>query len=163
MIALALVHIFMNNNYVGLPWKKALWIGYSIMLLGTLLYTRVIYLLRLMHKPYKVHTINQERGVVWTIRLIPKDHKGFNFQPGQFAWLTAWKTPFSDTEHPFSLASNAEKRDYIEMSIKNLGPFTSTTQNLKSSQKVFVDGPYVHFGIDHFPDTKRFIFIPGGI
>lgn len=43
MIPMALYHIFTGGNYIDLPWKRGLWIGYSILFTLTLLYTRVIY------------------------------------------------------------------------------------------------------------------------
>jgi len=163
MIGLAVWHIFKAGTYINLPWKQALWIGYSALLVAALAYTRVIYPFKLMAKPYTVNQVKEERGDVWTVAMKPQGHPGFGFIPGQFAWLTAWKTPFSDSEHPFSLASSAANNDSIEMSIKNLGPFTSRIKGLKPGQKVFVDGPYGSFSMDRHPDAKRFVFIPGGI
>ncbi len=163
MIAMAVTHIFLTGSYVDLPWKRVFWIGYSILLVLTLIYTRVIYPLRLMAKPYRVKDVKEERGSVWTISLEAIGHQGFIFQPGQFAWLTAWKTPFSDSEHPFSLVSSAENKDAIQMSIKNLGPFTAKIQTLKPGEKVYIDGPYGSFSMDRHPDAEKFIFIPGGI
>lgn len=104
MIALALLHIFRAGSYTDLPWKQALWIGYSTLLLLTLTYTRIIYPLKLMANPFRVEKVKEERGDVWTITLKPRHGQAPRFEPGQFAWLTAWKTPFSDSEHPFSLA-----------------------------------------------------------
>lgn len=163
MVALALVHIFLVGNYVDLPWKKALWIGYSAIFIGMLAYTRIIYPLRLIRRPFLVKETKEEYGDVWTIVMEPINHKGFQFVPGQFAWLTAWKTPFSDTEHPFSISSSAERKSEIEMSIKNLGPFTKKIRTLKSGDRVYVDGPYGAFNLDRFPKAERLIFIPGGI
>ena len=163
MVGLALVHIFIANNYISLPWEKALWITYSAIFIGMLAYTRIIYPLRLIRRPFLVKETREERGDVWTIVMEPINHKGFQFAPGQFAWLTAWKTPFSDTEHPFSISSSAERKSEIEMSIKNLGPFTSRIRTLKSGDRVYVDGPYGAFNLDRFPKAERLIFIPGGI
>lgn len=163
MVALALVHIFLVGNYVNLPWKKALWIGYSAIFIGMLAYTRIIYPLRLIRQSFLIKETREERGDVWTITMEPINHKGFQFAPGQFAWLTAWKTPFSDTEHPFSIASSAERKSEIEMSIKNLGPFTIRIRTLKSGDRVYVDGPYGAFNLDRYPKAEQLIFIPGGI
>ncbi len=163
MVGLALLHIFNAGSYTDLPWKKALWIGYSTLFILMLVYTRVIYPLRLVNNPYIIKEVKRERGDVWTIAMKPARGKGFRFLPGQFAWLTAWKTPFSDSEHPFSLVSSAEQADGIEMSIKNLGPFTAKIQNLKTGEKVYVDGPYGSFSIDRYPQAENLVFIPGGI
>ncbi len=163
MIPFALYHIFAGGNYIDLPWKKALWIIYSIMFTIVVFYDRVLYPLRLIKNPYQLKQVKPERGGVYTISMVPVNHKGFHFKPGQFAWLTAWKTPFSDSEHPFTIASSAENRDELQMSIKALGKFTSSIQNLKTGDKVFLDGPYGYFSIDRYPQTSRIIFIPGGI
>lgn len=163
MIPMALAHIFIGGSYTNTPAKQAVWIGYSVLLTLTLIYTRVIYPLQLMRKPYRVKEVKQERGSVWTIKMEPVGHSGFSFQPGQFGWLTAWRTPFSDTEHPFSLVSSAENKRYVEMSIKKLGQFTAKIQTLKPGEKVFLDGPYGNFSIDRYPDAKKLVLVPGGI
>ncbi len=163
MVGLALLHIFNTGDYTNLPWKRAVWIGYTVLFLLMLIYTRIIYPLKLMLNPYIVKEIRKERGDVWTAVLSPAKGKALRFMPGQFAWLTAWKTPFSDSEHPFSLVSSSEQSDYIEMSIKNLGKFTSKIQALKQGDKVYVDGPYGSFSIDRYPQAKNLVFIPGGI
>jgi len=163
MIALALFHIYTTGNYINLPWKRAVWIGYSILLILTLIYTRIIYPIILLRNPFTVTQVKKERGDVWTINLKPKQGKVFLFSPGQFTWLTAWKTPFSDSEHPFSLVSSAEKTDALELSIKNLGPFTAKIQTLKQGDEVYLDGPYGSFSIDRYPEAKNLVLIPGGI
>jgi predicted ferric reductase len=163
MVALALVHVFLAGNYTDLPWKKALWIAYSAIFIGMLAYTRIIYPLRLIRRSFRIKEIKEEQGDVWTITMEPINHKGFQFAPGQFAWLTAWNTPFSDTEHPFSIASSAEKKTEIEMSIKDLGSFTNKIRTLNPGDRVYVDGPYGAFNLDRFSNTERLVFIPGGI
>lgn len=163
MIALALYHIFMAGNYINLPWKQIVWIGYSAILLMVVAYTRVIYPLSLILHPWEVVEIRPERGSVWTVVMRPIGHRGFHFQPGQFAWLTARSTPFADKEHPFSLASSAEQKGQVEQSIKELGQFTNTIKQLKPGTRVYLDGPYGSFSIDRFPQAENLIMIPGGI
>ena len=163
MVSMALIHIFLTGNYVSQPWKKELWIGYSVLFIGMLIYTRVIYPLKLTRNPFTVTDVKKERGDVWTISMTPPAGKEVRFQPGQFGWLTAWKTPFSDSEHPFSLVSNAEDTSSLQMSIKNLGPFTKTIQNLKPGDHVYLDGPYGSFSIDRYPEAKKLVLVPGGI
>jgi len=163
MIPMALAHIFIGGTYTNTPLKQAVWIGYSIILTAVLVYTRLIYPIRLMRKPFRVKEVKEERGNVWTVKMEPAGHPGFVFQPGQFGWLTAWRTPFSDSEHPFTIASSAENKQEVQMSIKNLGRFTSRIQTLKAGEKVFLDGPYGNFSIDRYPEAKKLVLIPGGI
>jgi predicted ferric reductase len=163
MIAAAVIHIFQGESYINLPWKRALWIGYSVLLIGMLINTRILYPLRLIKHSFRVKSTKLEAGDVFTLTMVPDGHAGFRFNPGQFAWLTAWKTPFSDTEHPFSLASSAEISESFQMSIKNLGPFTQRIQSLKAGERVYVDGPYGSFNLDRHPEAQRLVMIPGGI
>jgi 3-phenylpropionate/trans-cinnamate dioxygenase ferredoxin reductase subunit len=163
MIPMALAHIFIGGTYTNTPLKQAVWIGYSVLLTLTLIYTRIIYPIQLMRKPFRVKEVKQERGNVWTIKMEPNGHTGFSFQPGQFGWLTAWRTPFSDSEHPFTIVSSAENKEEVQMSIKNLGRFTSRIQTLKPGEKVFLDGSYGNFSIDWYPQAQKLVLIPGGI
>jgi hypothetical protein len=61
-----------------------------------------------------------ERGHAWTLQIKPVEHAGMRFQPGQLAWLTFGRSPFSETEHPFSFSSNAEHSDSTTFTIKAL-------------------------------------------
>ncbi len=163
MVAAALVHIFLAGSYTDLPWKRVTWIAYSIMFVLMMLYTRVIYPLKLMRRPYTVIKVKEEHGDVWSIGLKPEKGKRMHFSAGQFAWMTAWKTPFSDTEHPFSFASSSEQEDFLEFSIKNLGAFTARIKNMKPGDKVYLDGPYGAFNLDNYSTAKNLVLIPGGI
>jgi len=159
----AILHIYLNGNFVNLPWKQQLWISYLIVWVLLIIYTRFIYPIKLIKNPYRVMKVIPERANCWTLQMQPIKKKLFSFHPGQFAWLTVWKTPFSDTEHPFSLASSAENHEWIEMTIKELGKFTATIKQVKPGQEVYVDGPYGSFSCDRYPEAKAFIFLAGGI
>ena len=165
VVAVALVHVFLIGSfrYLSYPPVKAIWIAYTAAWLLLLVYTRILYPLKLINNKYRVKTVKEERGASWTITLQPTRKKSFHFKPGQFAWLTIWKTPFSDTEHPFSIASSSEHPEEISFTIKDLGKFTSTIKNMQPGQNVYVDGPHGSFTIDRYPEAKKLIFIAGGI
>lgn len=162
-MALAIIHIYLNGNYINLPWKEQLWIFYLFVWIVLLIYTRIIYPIKLIRNRYRVVKITPERAKCWTLQIQPVKKASFQFHPGQFVWLTAWKTPFSDSEHPFSIASSAEKPEQIEMTIKELGKFTTTIKNIQPGQEVYVDGAYGSFSCDRYPDAKALILIAGGI
>ena len=161
--ATALVHIFLVGNYVSLPLIRMIWIVYSVSFIALLSYTRVIYPLKLMRNPYEIIALEEERGDSWTMRLRSTKERSLHFQPGQFAWITAWKTPFSDSEHPFSIASSSEKPEEIAFTIKDLGKFTSTVKTMQPGQIIYVDGAHGSFSMDRFPDAHKLVFIAGGI
>jgi predicted ferric reductase len=161
--AAGLLHMVGWGFYLGAPWKQALWIGLTIFWIGLLFYVRIIKPLFMLRRPYRVAEVRKERGDTWTLAMQPIGHPGFGFSPGQFAWLTLWGSPFQITGHPFSLSSSAAVADgRAEMTIRNLGDFTSAICKVRLGQRVYLDGPYGAFTIDRNPADMH-VLIAGGI
>jgi len=148
--------------YLVDPLKRALWIGMTIFWIGLLLYVRLFKPLFMLRRPYRVAEVCAERGDTTTLVMRPEGHAGFRFKPGQFGWLTLWASPFRITGHPFSFSSSAEAADgRVEMTIRNLGDFTSAVKAVKVGQRVYLDGPYGAFTIGN--PTDMHVLIAGGI
>jgi predicted ferric reductase len=91
-------------------------------------------------------------------------HRGFPFEPGQFAWLTTGRSPFSLQQHPLSIASSAERpaEGSIEFAIRELGDWSGTVvPNLEPGTRVWVDGPFGAFTTER-KATQGFVMIAGG-
>lgn len=162
-VSLALAHIFGVGYYVNTPWKRAFWLSYSAVWVGLLVYVRLIKPVLELRKPYKVVAVTPAGNDVWTLALEPEGHRGIRFHPGQFAWLTIGASPFSDREHPFSIASSAARPERLEFTIKSLGDFTSTIRHLRPGTRVYLDGPHGAFTIDRYGRDDGFVFLAGGI
>jgi len=148
--------------YLTDPWKRALWIGLAIFWIGLLLYVRIIKPLFVLRRPYRVAEVRKELGDSMTLVMQPDGHPGFRFRPGQFAWLTVWASPFKITGHPFSFSSSAEAPDgRVEMTIRNLGDFTSRIGEIRTGERVYLDGPYGAFTIGNPADMH--VLIAGGV
>jgi predicted ferric reductase len=144
------------------PWKRALWIGQTIFWIGLLLYVRIMKPLFMLRRPYRVSEVRKERGDTTTLVMQADGHVGFRFRPGQFGWLTAWGSPFKITGHPFSFSSSAEATDgRVEMSIRNLGDFTSEIHKVPVGKRVYLDGPYGAFTIGNPADMH--VLVAGGV
>ena len=163
VVILVIMHIVLARHYLNTTWKQIFWIMYGVFWVGLLVYIRILKPLLLIRRPYEVESVAQERGNAWSLTVKPTGHKGMKFQPGQFAWITVWKSPFSEAEHPFSFSSSAAHPQCLTFTIKELGDFTSQIKNLKAGQKVYVDGPFGHFSIDRHPHAEQFVFIAGGV
>jgi predicted ferric reductase len=163
VMALALAHVELRGYYLNTLWKQLFWGIYGIFWVGLLAWVRVIKPILLIRKPYAVESVIPERGNAWTIVLRAINHNGIRFQPGQFAWITAWDSPFRDHEHPFSFSSSAKETTLLSFTIKELGDFTASIKNLSKGQHVYIDGPYGSFSIDRHPNSEAFVFIAGGI
>jgi 3-phenylpropionate/trans-cinnamate dioxygenase ferredoxin reductase subunit len=162
-VSLALVHVTLVNHYLNTPVKQVLWTGYGLFWLGLLLYVRIIKPFMQLRKPYEITTVTPERSSSWTVRVKPRGHRGMRFMPGQFAWLTAFGSPYSDHEHPFSFSSSAEQQDGLAFTIKEAGDFTRRIKNLEPGTTVYLDGPYGSFSVDRHTHAQGFVFIAGGV
>lgn len=162
-VALAIAHIELRGYYLNTFWKQLFWGFYGIFWIGILAWVRIIKPIILMRNAYFVEDIIPERGNAWTVVLRSSRNKSLSFQPGQFAWITAWDSPFKDHEHPFSFSGSSENKEQLIFTIKELGDFTASIKDLNKGQKVFVDGPYGAFSVDRHPKSPEFVFIAGGI
>jgi len=161
-VAAGLAHMVGWAFYLVSPWKRALWICMTIFWIGLLFYIRIIKPLFLLRRPYRIAEVRRERGDSTTIVMQPEDHPGFRFTPGQFGWLTVWGSPFKITGHPFSFSSSAALTGgRVEMTIRNLGDFTSTIPTIPVGKRVYLDGPYGAFTVGNPADMH--VLICGGI
>lgn len=161
-VALSIFHIAGVGYYVAEPVKHWLWIGMMIAWLFALLSVRLLKPLLMLRSPYTVTEVRKERGDSWTLTLRADGHSGMAFQPGQFAWLTLGRSPFSIREHPFSFSSSAMHSDRIGITIKELGDFTSKIGEVATGTRAYLDGPYGTFSIDRHP-APGYVFIAGGV
>jgi predicted ferric reductase len=162
-IAAGLLHMVGWSFYLSAPWKRALWIGLTLFWIGLLAYVRIIKPLFMLRRPYRIAELRQERGDSCTLAMQPDGHAGFRFSPGQFGWLTVFGGPFKITGHPFSFSSSADATDgRVEMTIRNLGDFTSTIGTVPVGQRVYLDGPYGAFTLDRNPADMH-VLIAGGV
>jgi len=160
---LALVHVEGAGYYIATPVKRLIWGTIMGCCLLLLLYVRLIKPVMLLSNPYKIKEIIAERGNAHTLVIVPVQHHGIDFQPGQFVWLTMYHSPFSMKEHPFSISSSPELKGELHFTIKALGDFTRRIKDATIGQAVYIDGPYGSFSIDRHPSDHGYVFIAGGI
>jgi predicted ferric reductase len=161
-IATAQVHASMAGLYINTPWKQVLWIGMAAVMVGLVLYLRLVKPLRQQAYRWQVAEVREERGDTHTLALEPVDHDGIRFEPGQFAWIKLAGSAFTLEEHPFSFASSAERRDRIEFGIKALGDFSSAIASVPPGTRAYVDGPHGAFSIDRYP-AAGYVLFAGGV
>jgi predicted ferric reductase len=161
-VVLAVYHIVGVGYYLREPIKIWLWILISAIWILALIYIRLVKPLIMLKHPYIVTEVIKEKGKSWTLVLKPDGHKGIKFKPGQFGWLILGKSPFAVREHPFSFSSSSMNFDSIEMTIKELGDFTSKIGLTKTGTRAYIDGAYGTFTIDD-DISPGFVFIAGGV
>jgi len=163
----ALVHVYLVNEYPGLDsyvgtlWKQLLWGLMTAAFLSLLVWVRIINPLAMRGRPWRLDRVGRERGQTTTLALSPPAGAPFRFDPGQFAWFSFGRSPFSLTMHPFSFSSSAE-RGSVEIAVRALGDFTSRIGELDPGTTMYVDGPHGVFSMDQ-DEGPGFCFIAGGV
>jgi predicted ferric reductase len=161
-ILLALRHIHLLGIYANAPWKLALLVVWTLVLIGLIIWLRLIKPFTLRRRPWKIAAVRPEAPTTWTLELEPVGHDGLRFAPGQFGWLKIGVSPWSSDEHPFSFSSSAETPGRLELGIKELGDFTSGIGQLAAGTPVYIDGPHGSFSTD-FQEADSYLFVAGGI
>jgi predicted ferric reductase len=161
-VVAALVHVLLVNYYVDTVWKQVLWSLMTAAFLWLLVWVRLLRPLQIRRRPWTIERIRPERDRTTVLTLRPAGHDGLRFEPGQFAWITVGRSPFSVTSHPFSLCSSAETNGSVEVAIKAAGDFTSSVATVKPGTEVYLDGPHGVFSIDQY-EGAGFCLIAGGV
>lgn len=162
VIGLALVHIQGVGYFVAVPWKRAMWMIIVASWAAILGYVRMVKPWLLLRKPYRVAQLRPERGDAWTMEVVPVGHRGFAFHAGQFAWVTVGRSPYTMSEHPFSISSSPAASGQLAFTIKQLGDFTNGVGKIPLGERVYVDGPHGSFTFDAHP-ASGYVFVAGGI
>lgn len=155
-------HILLVGRYSAAPAMNFLLWSLTVLWILAALYIRVFKPIYQLRHPYKITEVHPETEGVYSLSLAPQGFDLPAFHPGQVAWLTVGRSPFSLKRHPFSVASSVHNRDHFTFAIKELGDFTSTIKDLKVGETAYIDGPFGHYDITQ-PENKGIVLIAGGI
>ncbi|HEX7705185.1 MAG TPA: ferric reductase-like transmembrane domain-containing protein [Thermoanaerobaculia bacterium] len=161
-IVFAQLHVSLAGLYTNTAWKQAIWIVIAIMMVGLVVYLRLLKPMWQKNYRWRVAEVRSERGETISLALEAVGHEGLEFLPGQFAWIKLARSPFTLEEHPFSMSSSAVRRDRIEFGIKALGDFSGSLSDLAPGTRAFLDGPHGAFSIDRYP-APGYVLVAGGI
>lgn len=161
-IVFAQLHVSLAGLYTNTAWKQAIWILTAALMVGFVLYLRVVKPSWQRGYRWRVAEVRRERGDTHTLVLEPVTHGGLRFDPGQFAWVKLARSPFTLEEHPFSFSSSAEQPERLEFGIKNLGDFTSRIGEVEPGTRAYLDGPHGAFSIDRYP-AVGYVFLGAGV
>lgn len=162
-LSLAVIHVDIAARMLNSPGKRLAWTALSLAWLGLIVHVRLLRPWRLLRRPFRVAAVQAEHGRSVSVQLQAVGHDGFDYQPGQFAWLSVGDSPFALREHPFSLASSPTRPGTITFTIKALGDFSTAMAECRPGTVAYVDGPYGAFSCDRYPKAAGFVFIAGGV
>ena len=165
LLAGALWHVFAVEGRSGEPLMRALWAAYAVLVVALMAWHRVVAPLRAWRRPWRVVENRVERGDSRTVVVEPVGHQGFDFAPGQFAWLLTGRTPFSALQHPITMAGSAEQGGSrrLEFTIKALGDWSrEVVPAMSPGQRLWIDGPHGVFTPERAP-AIGLVLIAGGV
>ncbi|MCD5349484.1 ferredoxin reductase family protein [Kineosporia mesophila] len=157
-------HVYLLNHLIRDRAMRAWFIGISIVLLVTLARRWVVRPLMHHDRRFVVQEVIAESPVVSTLVLAPRHNwqPGLRFLPGQFAWIRLDSARKPWEEHPFTIASSADRPREVEFTIRHVGDFTRTVGRLRVGAQVRLDGPYGDFTVD-IREARPLLLIAGGV
>jgi predicted ferric reductase len=159
----ALLHVRAVGVYVQHgTWKPWVFGLFSVLFISLLAWVRVFKPIARLWRTYDVLEMKPEPGGAVTVRLEPEWGKGLRFRAGQFCWITLGRGPFSQNEHPFSIASSSARPRCVEFTVKQLGDFTATIGDIPPGTRAYLDGPFGNFGVG-WESAEQLLLVAGGI
>jgi predicted ferric reductase len=165
MVVAALFHILILGRYTTTVAMRTVWLVYAVLMIGLLLWYRILVPILSWNKKWELVENRGELGDARTLVLKPVGHKGFSFEPGQFAWLKTGRTPFGLGQHPISMSSSGDvpPGGQVSFTIKNLGDWSGQeVPALQPGHQMWLFGPHGVFSIDR-EQAMGYVFIGGGI
>lgn len=161
-ILLAFGHQLKLGEDFTSPSFRSYWYFLYYFAIGNLLIFRLIMPLYNSYKhKYVVKDIKKENENVMSVYIKGLGLSRLGIKPGQFVIARFLSGDLWREAHPFSV-SNTDTDDYIRLSIKAVGDFTSKIKGIKKGTKIILEGPYGRF-IEDSAYKDEFLLIAGGI
>lgn len=162
-LVLMFIHVLMTYGAKSNFLIRSVYISYFVLGASFYLYHKIIKLLILKNKKFIISEIKKESNSMYSLKLIPQNGKIFSYKPGQFGFLRIFGKNINPEEHPFSFSSSPSNKEYVEVTIKELGDYTSQIKNIEKGSKVFIDGPYGNFSYLNHRGEDGVILLAGGV
>lgn len=155
LFPLVLIHVFYHSVPGSL--LQYLWFLIALLYLAVIIY-RLVRIIIVRRNPYEIAEVKEEADNIWSI--IFKGKKVL-YKPGQFMFLQLLRSGRLSSAHPFTIA-NSPNREYLSVSIKSSGDFTSTIGETRPGDSAYIDAPYGIFSFLNY-GSDELVFIAGGI
>ncbi|MBZ9686630.1 hypothetical protein G9F72_009850 [Clostridium estertheticum] len=162
-VCVLLVHILLSNSVkANIPLEITL-VSYFVIALSMYFYHKILKRHIAKSKEYTISDVIVECNNIITLKFKPKNHKLFNYKPGQFLYVKLYNSEIPKDEHPFTISSSPTEMDYISVTVKQLGDFTNSLVKARVGDRAYVDGSYGSFTHLDLPKASKMCFIAGGI
>lgn len=142
-------------------WFDVMWIVLCTLAVALVFY---IYFIRprfVAKQPFRVVDCHKGSADDWYLTLEKDGDFPFDFDAGQFTWISTSRSVFANNEHPFSIATSPASLPQLSFVIRELGDYTRQLGKVKPGQRVWVDGPHGVFTLNA-RNAKGIALIAGG-
>jgi predicted ferric reductase len=140
---LATLHVIkVGRHGQAQPWFNWLWIALCTLAVLLVAWGLLVRPFLWIRRPFRVRHIGKAGSSDWGLELEKDGDFPFEFDAGQFVWLTTHRRPWLHVEHPFSIASSPTEGGRLRFIIRELGDYTADLAKLRPGQRVLIDGPY---------------------
>jgi predicted ferric reductase len=142
-------------------WFDVMWIVLCAMAVGLVLYIYFIRPRSVAKQPFRVIECRKGSSDDWYLTIEKDGDFPFDFDAGQFTWISTSDSVFARNEHPFSIATSAASLPKISYVIRELGDYTRQLGKIKPGHRFWVDGPHGVFTLNA-RNAKGIALIAGG-
>lgn len=160
--ALVLHHTLSAGRYAADPVLAGMWIALSVTALASFLWVYIAVPVSQLRRPWRVTEIRPVAERIWQVEIAPVNHRGLDYEAGQFVWLNIGHSPFDNRENPFSISSAPGSGAALQFLIKELGDFTGHLGAIPKDTRAFVDGPHGSLTVTGH-DAPGIALVAGGI
>jgi predicted ferric reductase len=160
--ALGAHHTLRVGSFSDAPWLAGFWIVLTAVALGSLAHVYALKPWLQSRAPFRVTANEPVADRMWQLTLEPVSGPAPDFAAGQFAWVNLGHSPWSLTEHPFSISSAPHERPRIAFTIKQSGDFTDRIGTIPVGTTAYLDGPHGSFTLAGHPPAPL-VLIAGGV
>ena len=157
------IHVMMTYGAKTNLLIRAIFILYFLIGITFYLYHKVVRIFILKKNIFIIKELIKESENMYTLNLTPENGRIFSYNPGQFGFIRILGKNVNPEEHPFSFSSAPTNKEYISVTIKEIGDFTSSIKNSESGYKVYLDAPYGTFSYLNYKDEEGIVLISGGV
>ncbi len=162
-LILMFIHVMMTYGAKTNLLIRAIFILYFLIGITFYLYHKVVRIFILKKNIFIIKELIKESENMYTLNLTPENGRIFSYKPGQFGFIRILGKNVNPEEHPFSFSSAPTNKEYISVTIKEIGDFTSSIKNSESGYKVYLDAPYGTFSYLNYKDEEGIVLISGGV
>jgi predicted ferric reductase len=152
--------VFITSDYTNSVILETYMIGLAFIALFAYTYRTNFGSITITRFQYTVKAVNRLDATVTEIVMVPNGER-MHYMPGQFIFISFIDGGLEKETHPFSISS-APADPLLRITVKALGDYTKSIQNLQIGATAKVEGPFGAFNY-LYAENARQIWIAGGI